>query len=196
VARSPKTGSSVVPTHLADRPTLFPVAVASSPLRPSSSGPRPTRAASVASLLVLGVGLTALFLGYGWFWVVFAVGFAVVVPLVSVLAGEDDSENVDATPGRSPETSAADGSQSDVDVDSDADPLETLRRRYARGELTDAQFERKLEALLETETLEAVEERARRRAGDRNRDRAHDRGGDRDFTTDAGVGRDAARETE
>lgn len=39
--------------------------------------------------------------------------------------------------------------------------LETLRERYARGELTDEQFERKVERLLETETLEDVEDRSR-----------------------------------
>jgi uncharacterized membrane protein len=35
--------------------------------------------------------------------------------------------------------------------DADEDPLETLRDRYARGELTDDEFERKLERLVETE---------------------------------------------
>jgi uncharacterized membrane protein len=84
-------------------------------------------------LLVLGVGLTALFLGFDWFWVVFAVGFAVVVPIVSILAGEDESETDESpTPPSEPTTD---------------DPLETLRRRYVAGELTEEQFERKLEAL-------------------------------------------------
>ncbi|ADQ66980.1 Predicted membrane protein (DUF2078) [Halogeometricum borinquense DSM 11551] len=41
------------------------------------------------------------------------------------------------------------------DDDSD-DALSTLRERYARGELTDAQFEAKLERLVEVETLEDV----------------------------------------
>ncbi|WP_330630755.1 SHOCT domain-containing protein [Halocatena halophila] len=34
------------------------------------------------------------------------------------------------------------------------DPLEELRHRYATGELTDSEFERKLERLLETEGIE------------------------------------------
>lgn len=38
-----------------------------------------------------------------------------------------------------------------------ADALETLRQRYAAGELTDLEFERKLEALVATERLEDVE---------------------------------------
>ncbi|MFB6129594.1 MAG: SHOCT domain-containing protein [Salinigranum sp.] len=50
------------------------------------------------------------------------------------------------------------------------DALATLRDRYARGELSDEQFEAKLEALLETETPEGARERLERereRAGDR-----------------------------
>lgn len=53
------------------------------------------------------------------------------------------------------------------------DALETLRERYAAGELTDEQFERKLERLLDTETLEDAQARARDR--ERNRDRTDDR---------------------
>ncbi|WP_380681429.1 SHOCT domain-containing protein [Salinigranum sp. GCM10025319] len=138
------------------------------PSRPRSG--RRNRATGVASLLVLGVGLTALFLGYGWFWIVFVVGFAVFVPLVSTLFDEDGT--LDET------DEALDSIDRTLDGDSlseattDDDPLATLRDRYARGELTDEQFERKLEALLETETIEAVEDRARRRtdAGEGERD--------------------------
>jgi uncharacterized membrane protein len=106
--------------------------------------------AGLASLVVLGVGLTALFLGYDWFWVVFAVGFAVVVPLVGLLL-RDESTAADASEDRPPASASTD------------DPLDTLRRRYAEGDLTDEQFERKLEALLETETLEDAAARERRR---------------------------------
>lgn len=42
------------------------------------------------------------------------------------------------------------------------DALETLRQRYARGELSDDTFERKLEALLETDVPEDARRRARR----------------------------------
>src|SRR5699024_12347304 len=41
------------------------------------------------------------------------------------------------------------------------DSLSIIRRRYAHGELTDAQFERKLEQLLKTENLEDVEDHYR-----------------------------------
>jgi uncharacterized membrane protein len=119
-----------------------------------------SRATGVTSLIVLGVGLTALFLGVDWFWVVFVVGFAVVVPLVSTLVGADER---DAETGGETRSAAA-------DPGGPGDPLATLRGRYARGELTEEQFERKLEALLETETLEAAEDRARRRDAARGRD--------------------------
>lgn len=39
--------------------------------------------------------------------------------------------------------------------------LATLRERYARGELDEAEFERKVEALLETESPESARERKR-----------------------------------
>ncbi len=51
----------------------------------------------------------------------------------------------------------------DEPVESDhRDALETLRSRYARGDLTDEQFERKVERLLDTETLENAEDRTER----------------------------------
>jgi uncharacterized membrane protein len=150
-------------------------------MRPPDSSRR-TRATGVASLLVLGLGLTALFAGIDWFWVIFAVGFAVVVPLVSLLVDEEPPDR--ATGGRATESPTE---TTDPDTETD-DPLATLRDRYARGELTDEQFERKLETLLETETLEAAEERSRRTAA----------GGGPNAGTSAGTARDreADHETE
>lgn len=39
-----------------------------------------------------------------------------------------------------------------IDEESAPDPLDELRGRYARGELSEEEFERRVEALLETET--------------------------------------------
>jgi len=47
----------------------------------------------------------------------------------------------------------------DAADDDDDDPLAILRERYARGELTEAEFERRVERLLETEGGSAPGER-------------------------------------
>ena len=110
------------------------------------------RAVAVVTLLVLGAGFLAMFLGVSGFWMVWVLGFAVLVPLLSVLLGvEDDSESDVEQRGKT-----------EVETSDGRDALETLRDRYARGELTDEQFERKLERLLETETIEDVEDARRR----------------------------------
>jgi len=128
----------------------------------------------LSALLVLGVGLTALFLGYGWFWMVFAVGFAVLVPLAKVLtdelgAGVPDGST--ANPRSEPRTEtrrepARDRAEANA-PDSKQDALDALRTRYAQGELDEMEFERKVENLLETETLEGARDQvADRRDGD------------------------------
>lgn len=50
-------------------------------------------AAGVTVFLVLGAGLLALGLGYSWFWVIFAVGFAVLLPLVGMLTAGEEQED-------------------------------------------------------------------------------------------------------
>ncbi|RJT03162.1 MULTISPECIES: SHOCT domain-containing protein [Halococcus] len=130
-------------------------------------------AVEIASTLVVGLGLAALFLGVGNFWVIFALGFLVVVPLVALLFGDEDDRSewwddwwgdddwLDDWWGSST-TDEAEAS-TEADAEPSEDSLSIIRRRYARGELTDAQFERKLERLLETETLEDLEDRKRAR---------------------------------
>lgn len=93
---------------------------------------------------VLGAGFVALFLGVEWFWMIWVLGFAVVLPAVGIL--------VDRYP-RSDE-GATDGAASK----SEDDALETLRERYASGDLGEAEFERRVERLLETEDRETARE--------------------------------------
>lgn len=119
-------------------------------------------ASGIAATVVTGVWLAAMFLGFDWWLAVLLFGYVVVVPVVAMLFDEDGKhgpedwwdDTWDAVRDfeRGDEPSRA----------RDETPLEALRRRYAEGELTDEQFERKLERLLETETLEDVEERAAR----------------------------------
>ncbi|MFC7138087.1 SHOCT domain-containing protein [Halobaculum litoreum] len=52
---------------------------------------------------------------------------------------------------REPTEARANTERAGADTDSPDAALATLRRRYARGDLTDDQFERRVERLLETE---------------------------------------------
>lgn len=115
-------------------------------------------ATGIVSTVVTGVWLAAMFLGYDWWLAALLFGYIVIVPVVAMLFGDeedieewwDDSwSESDSAPEAQPEST-------------DETPLETLRRRYAAGELTDEQFEHKLEQLLETETIEDVEGRTER----------------------------------
>ena len=109
-------------------------------------------ATRIATVLVTGTWLVALFSGQGWWLPVMLFGYVVAVPLVALLFG--DREDVAEWWG--------DGAASTVEDDRE-DPIEALRVRYARGELTDEAFERKLDRLLEAE---AVSESRAAREGD------------------------------
>lgn len=125
--------------------------------------------AGIVSLLILGLGLGSLFglIPVGPFWAIFAIGFAVVVPLVAILEERyRESHSSEATS----ESEAPSGRTDRLDEDeSVSDALARLRDRYARGELSEEQFERKLELLLETETPEDARERVRRAREERVR---------------------------
>jgi uncharacterized membrane protein len=100
--------------------------------------------------LVLGAGFLAMFAEIHAFWLIWVFGFAVFLPLVGILTGEgeDDEDDFEHQPYQ----------KSGDSDDETTDALETLRDRYARGDLTDEQFERKLDALLETHSPESAAE--------------------------------------
>jgi len=125
----------------------------------------------IVSVLVTGTWMAALFTGQEWWLGALLVGYIVVVPLTAMLFGDEaDREKwVDEWTGT--ETNETTTEQAEPEET----PLESLRRRYADGELTDEQFERKLERLLETETLEDVEKYRERAATQRERDVVDDR---------------------
>jgi uncharacterized membrane protein len=93
--------------------------------------------AGTVSLVTFLVGFGLLALGVDGFWIAFPVGFAGVLPLSVGL--------VRLYRGRATGSVARDGHGGIPD-----DPLTELRSRYARGELSDEEFERKVELLLET----------------------------------------------
>lgn len=125
----------------------------------------------VAAVGTFGLGLTALFLGINQWWLIFVVGWFLVTPLLAILTegpgdavGEAIEEEVersiresvrDSTPGSSSRARDADG-EATADLDPE-DALDVLRERYARGEIDEIEFERKVERLLETESLDDAE---------------------------------------
>jgi uncharacterized membrane protein len=114
-------------------------------------------ATGIVSTLVTAIWMGALFTGQSWWLAAMLVGYVGVVPITAMLFGDEDEAE-----------EAVDGSwdhwrgKPKQDDEDEETPLETLRRRYAEGELSEAQFERKLDQLLETETMEDAEEYARR----------------------------------
>ncbi|WP_226042208.1 SHOCT domain-containing protein [Natrinema sp. DC36] len=141
-------------------------------------------ATGIASLLVTAFWLGAMFTGQSWWLAALLVGYIAIVPLVAILFGdeEDQREWADDYAGTDESETVSESETTATDSEtSTRDALETLRERYAAGELTDDQFERKLERLLDTETLEDAEEWTRERNRERDRDGDRSRDGDRDF---------------
>jgi uncharacterized membrane protein len=111
---------------------------------------------AVFVFLVLGAGFLAMFAEIHAFWLIWVFGFAVFLPLIGILTGEDEDDEDDFEHESYKKLDSCD--------DETTDALSTLRDRYARGDLTDEQFERKLDALFETDSPEnAAEWRTRER---------------------------------
>ena len=87
--------------------------------------------------LTLGVAFGLLALGVRSFWVAFPVGFGVILPGAIAMV----------------HSRRADERRTVADTRTEQSPtgLEVLRRRYAAGELSDEEFERRVERLLESE---------------------------------------------
>ncbi|WP_135365826.1 SHOCT domain-containing protein [Halosimplex halophilum] len=95
----------------------------------------------LVSILTLPIGLlTALFVGIVPAAVIFIVGWFLLTPLLVVFAEE--------VGGLLP-------SYGDDESDASDDPLAELKARYARGEIDDAEFERRVERLVGAEELDA-----------------------------------------
>jgi len=94
-----------------------------------------TVVAGAVTMLTLTIAFGLMFAGVPYFWVAFPVGFGGLLPMAVGAA---------RLYRRRQETDGRPASEDD-------DALATLRERYAQGDLTDAEFERQVERLLETE---------------------------------------------
>ncbi|WP_135824660.1 SHOCT domain-containing protein [Halorussus ruber] len=114
----------------------------------------------LGTLSVLTFGLTALAAVLHLDFIVpviFVLGYFVLVPMVAMLG-----DSLPMVASESDEDAAVESVQS---ASSGDDAIDELRARYARGELTDAEFERRLERLIETEDADA--KRSKERVFDR-----------------------------
>ncbi|QLH81908.1 SHOCT domain-containing protein [Halosimplex pelagicum] len=100
------------------------------------------------TFLTLGVAFALMFLGVDYFWVAFPVGFGGGMPLAAALAKYYGSERADDRERGRGRRDRSDGTD---------DALAELRDRYARGEIDDAEFETRVERLLETESVDDAE---------------------------------------
>lgn len=99
-----------------------------------------TLVAGAVTTLTLLVAFGLMFAGVPYFWVAFPVGFGGLLPTALAVV---------RLYKRRPHSRSA--SEQD-------DALATLRDRYARGDLADAEFERQVERLIETEDAEVAGE--------------------------------------
>ncbi|MEY7848646.1 SHOCT domain-containing protein [Natrarchaeobius sp. A-rgal3] len=93
-------------------------------------------ATGAVTTLTLLVGFGLLLAGVRFFWIAYVVGFAGVLPLAVGCARAYRLR--------------AHRADTDTKTRENTDPLEELRERYARGELTDEEFDRRVERLLAT----------------------------------------------
>jgi len=107
----------------------------------------------IVVFLVLGAGFLALFAGIESFWMVWVLGFAVLLPLVAVLS-KHYGPFLGSRSGERERTRDHQSARSEAES-----ALETLKERYARGEIDEAEFEHRLERLVENEDVEDVERR-------------------------------------
>jgi uncharacterized membrane protein len=119
------------------------------PLPDDDETPLQSIVASATTGLILAVAFGLLALGVPWFWVVFPVGFGGLLPVAMGVTRWYEQWQTDHRTPATESTTATTGEE---------EALETLRNRYARGEIDEAEFERRLDALLETESVEEAVE--------------------------------------
>lgn len=110
----------------------------------------PVYVAILVSAVTLILGFSLMAFGFDLFWLAFVIGFAGILPPAVVLAdyyGETSETN------KSPKSESNEAETA----------LAELRNRYARGELSEQEFERRVELLLETESVKDAQGYVERR---------------------------------
>lgn len=102
--------------------------------RPVTSVPSPATVSKLVTGLTLTVAFTLLALDVESFWVVFVVGFGGVLPTAVGVAARRQAKR---------DTSEGNGEQTTTQA-----RLQDLRMQYVNGELTEAEFERRVGQLL------------------------------------------------
>jgi hypothetical protein len=116
--------------------------------RATHPGPLTGIVAGGVTVFVLAVALGLSALDLSWAWVVYPLGFGGLLPLaMGAAARHERRTGSDRRPGGTDSGSASPDTA-----------LEDLRRRYARGEVDEAEFERRVERLLRTETVDETRE--------------------------------------
>ena len=124
-------------------------------------GPVEEMVTGAVSAVTFLVGFGLMFAGVQFFWIAFVIGFAGVLPMALGLAKYRQRQ-----------------SEQSAGTDETEEALEALRQRYARGELSDEEFDHRVERLLETESVpdakkyaERIDVETRRNVGTRGSER-------------------------
>jgi uncharacterized membrane protein len=119
------------------------------------------------AVVTLPLGILAfLFADWQAAAVVFVIGWFLLVPASAILFGpswEEEMESYADWQETAERVDRAGGSE----ATNQSDPVDELRDRYARGEIDEDEFERRLGGLLETEDVDAADQDAVERAVER-----------------------------
>ena len=115
--------------------------------RPSAPGPLIGLVAGGVTVAVLAVAFGLGALGVPWAWIAYPLGFGGVLPIALGVAGRYERR------ARPDDRHPTDDRRASEDA-----ALAELRGRYARGEIDEATFERRVERLFGTETVDDARE--------------------------------------
>jgi hypothetical protein len=117
-------------------------------------------ATGIVSTLVTGLWLVLLISGVEYWLAVMLLGYIVVIPITGMLFGDDEESESESSDMSGPwqSESSDERTTETTDPGNTDDAIQELRGRYARGEITEEQFERKVERLLETDSVESANE--------------------------------------